>query len=115
MPAPSCLSNPSVQTAIAIAVPVLGGWLSGIQTKKQIKSWYENLKLPNCRPPNWVFPPVWTTLYTGMGYASYVIWKQGNGFKGAAKWPLVLYGSQLALNFAWTPLFFGMHELKYVR
>lgn len=110
----SFFSKPAVQIAGAILLPNIGGWISGIQTKQHIKTWYETLQLPKCRPPNWVFPIAWTTLYTTMGYASYVIWKQGNGFNGAARMPLILYGSQLALNFAWTPIFFGMHELKWV-
>ncbi|CAO1300924.1 unnamed protein product [Diamesa tonsa] len=107
------LSKPAVQIAAAVILPNIGGWAGGLITRSSLKPWYEGLKHPSFRPPNWVFGPTWTVLYSSMGYASYVVWKQGGGFSGAAKYPLMMYGTQLALNWAWTPIFFGLKNLKW--
>jgi benzodiazapine receptor len=48
-----------------------------------------------------------------MGYASYLIVKEQSNWKNAAL-PLSIYGTNLALNWAWTPIFFGAHEIKWV-
>lgn len=70
--------------------------------------WYAALKKPSWNPPGWVFGPVWTTLYTMMAVAAWLVWRQG-GFAKQRK-ALALFIVQLALNAVWTPLFFGLHR-----
>ncbi len=72
-------------------------------------SWYAGLKKPSWNPPPWIFGPAWTLLYILMACAAWMVWKRG-GFK-AQRVPLMLYLLQLALNAAWTPIFFGMHQM----
>jgi len=70
--------------------------------------WYASLNKPAWNPPGWIFGPVWTALYTLMAVAAWLVWKRG-GFATQRR-PLALFLVQLALNAAWTPLFFGLHR-----
>jgi len=69
-------------------------------------AWYQTLNKPSWNPPPWIFGPVWTLLYLGMAVAAWLVWKRGG--QGQV---LRLYVVQLALNAAWTPVFFGAHQL----
>jgi benzodiazapine receptor len=73
--------------------------------------WYLGLERPLLTPPGWVFGPVWTTLYTLMAVAAWLVWR-ARGLAGA-RGPLALFAIQLVLNAAWSPLFFGAHALGW--
>lgn len=68
-------------------------------------AWYESLRKPPLNPPGWVFGPVWSVLYLAIALAGWLVWRA----RPASPRPLVLWGSQLVLNAAWSPLFFGWH------
>ncbi|MCX7825429.1 MAG: tryptophan-rich sensory protein [Verrucomicrobiae bacterium] len=70
--------------------------------------WYARLRKPAWNPPNWVFGPVWTTLYIMMAVAAWRVWRLADN--GARRKALGLFLAQLALNAAWTPLFFGLKQ-----
>ena len=99
-------------------VPIAGGFLSSFlfSPRRPDKSddWYKDqLVKPWFTPPGWVFGPVWTILYGMMGYASYRILAQSS--RGTdVKVAFAAYALQLALNFTWTPVFFGYHQLLAV-
>lgn len=70
--------------------------------------WYSTLDKPSWNPPSWLFGPVWTTLYTMMAVAAWLVSLRG-GWRTQSR-PLALYLIQLALNAAWTPLFFRLRN-----
>ena len=88
---------------ITYAVFILGvvavGSLIGISTLPG--EWYEALKKPNFTPPNWVFGPVWATLYVLIGWVG----ARKSLYGGA----VALWWAQMALNFVWSPVFFALH------
>lgn len=99
----------TLRDSLALAVAVLITFcapLAGISSTPD--DWYAALAKPPWNPPGWIFGPVWTALYLMMATAAWLVWKR----EGWGK-PLWLYLAQLALNAAWTPIFFGAHQLGW--
>lgn len=92
-----------------IGVPIaLGAW-AGVVTSSNIVTWYEMLNRPSFRPPNWLFAPVWTSLYILMGISFFLILQTKSTLsKNAAIQFTVL---QMLLNTLWSFLFFYFHQL----
>ena len=86
------------------ALSVLGGAASGLATPPG--AWYAGLSKPSWTPPPWLFGPVWTVLYLMIGVAGWLLWSSRRDASGRRAF--TLFAIQLALNFAWTPVFFGL-------
>ena len=72
-------------------------------------SWYLSLKQPPLAPPAWIFAPVWTILYLSMGIALF-LYARKISYKNKS-WGYILFFTQLLVNLAWTPAFFGVKNI----
>ena len=89
---------------ISIILPLSIGAIAGIFTARAIPEWYATLNQPSFNPPNWIFGPVWTTLYLVMGISFFLIWKLESGKE--RNQAIVIFLVQLLLNFGWSFCFF---------
>lgn len=90
--------------ALCYGVSWIGSWV----TLPAIPAWYEGLAKPPFAPPNWLFGPVWGTLYGLMGLAAWRVWLHRE--RDDVRLALMLFFLQLALNLAWSFLFFGLRS-----
>lgn len=77
-------------------------------TRRSVKTWYPNLQRPSWTPPDWVFGPVWSTLYFMMALSSWLVWRDSPWT--IARPALLLFVVQLILNALWSILFFGLRR-----
>ena len=91
-----------------IVLAQLAGILGSLATFSAIDGWYATLVQPELAPPNWVFGPVWTTLYTLMGVAAWLVSRGDYGDKRPA---YAVFGLQLLLNTSWSLVFFGAEAI----
>ncbi|BBY74139.1 putative TspO/MBR-related protein precursor [Mycolicibacterium parafortuitum] len=96
--------KPWLALAISVLAVLLASGLGGLASNSA--QGYAQLRQPGFAPPSWVFGPTWTLLYALMAIAAWLVWRTGPAPE--TRRALVLYGVQLALNAAWTPLFFGL-------
>jgi benzodiazapine receptor len=89
--------------AISFGVAALGT----VATLDNVDGWYADADKASWNPPNWIFGPAWTLLYTLMSVAAWLVWRQRH--RVAVRTPLTIYVAQLVLNALWTPVFFGLY------
>jgi len=96
--------NRAMSLVLFLVLVVGGGLAIGFLTAPG--GWYAGLNKPAFNPPPSVFGPAWTVLYVLIALAGWRVWQRdGTG------WPMKMWWAQLALNFAWTPVFFGAHQI----
>ena len=96
------MKNLSVYIIFVVVVVALGA-LIGVNNVPG--EWYQSLQKPPFNPPNWIFGPVWTTLYVMIGIAGGRTW-----IMRPAGTRMRLWFTQLVLNFLWSPIFFGLQS-----
>jgi translocator protein len=95
-----------VTVPLIVFLGFLSGWLA--QSGEE-NAWYAALTKPELTPPGWAFPVAWTTLYIMLGLAlAMILHARGARLRGLG---IALFVVQLALNLAWTPVFFGAHQV----
>jgi len=92
---------------LSIGICQIAGFIGSIFTTPQIPTWYASLKKPIFNPPNWIFGPVWITLFVLMGISLFLVWRQGTA-ASHVRTGLTLFAVQLALNVLWSVAFFGL-------
>lgn len=99
----------AIKLIVSIAVCQAAGLIGSVFTFPAIAGWYSTIQKPSFTPPNWVFAPVWTTLFLLMGVSLYLVWNRGLENKNA-KTAVSVFGVQLGLNILWSVLFFGFQN-----
>lgn len=107
-------TSPSVRAWLGLAALIVAcnglGFLSAmVVNPDQTQPFFLALQRPVWAPPPWLFAPAWTTLYTLMAIATWLVWRHSAG--AARRNAMLMFGVQLALNLAWTPVFFGWHAI----
>jgi tryptophan-rich sensory protein len=98
--------------AASIVICQLAGIIGSFFTVSSVNTWYIGLTKPSFNPPNWVFSPVWITLFLLMGISLYIVWDKGIKTK-QSKTAVSIFGVQLVLNTLWSILFFGLKSPLY--
>ena len=93
----------------SILLPHLVGTVGALFTFPSIASWYMLLEKPSFTPPDWLFGPVWSTLYVLMGISLFLVVR--HAIKGSSIRAVQLFFLQLFLNLLWSIVFFGSHSI----
>jgi benzodiazapine receptor len=102
----------TLKLVTSLTICLFAGFIGSIFTGPSIPTWYATLIKPSFNPPDWIFAPVWTTLFFLMGISLYLVWNKGLQDK-KVKTSLFTFGVQLVLNVLWSFLFFGLHSPFY--
>ena len=100
------LNNKYLSLVIIVLITFLASAIGGVVTSIYKEPWYSQIIQPSFSPPQWIFGPVWTTLYILMSIA---IWFHWINFKN--KKTLIIYLVHIFFNSIWSVIFFGFHQI----
>lgn len=92
-----------VAAAAAICVAAMGGLMTNLGP------WYQQLKQPAWKPPDWAFGPIWTVIFSLAAAAGVIAWRRAPT-RAKREWLLVLFALNGFLNMLWTLLYFRLHR-----
>jgi len=101
--------RPLASLAVAVLACELLGSLGNLASAGGVTEWYPTLTKPAYTPPNWVFGPVWVTLFALMGVAVWLVWRQGLDTR-PVRIALALFAVHFVFNVAWSGAFFGLRS-----
>ncbi len=98
-----------IKFILSISLCLLVGAIAAYFTQSSVNTWYTTLQKPSFNPPNWIFAPVWTTLYCLMGISLFLTWNKGNN-NTQRQTAIGLFLAQLFFNGLWSFAFFMMQS-----
>jgi tryptophan-rich sensory protein len=105
--------RPLLALAIAILAVEIVGASGSIFTVQGLGTWYDTLRQPALAPPNWVFEPVWTTLFALIGVALWLVWRQVDSSPQEARLGFGVFVLHFVFNLGWSAVFFGFQEIGW--
>ena len=100
-------SNKFVYLTLFLFLSYFMSWWGGYITDYFKEPWYSTIIKPSFNPPDWVFAPIWISLYLLIGYASWLMWASRNNTQKI----LNIYFIHLIFNASWTVAFFAFHQI----
>lgn len=96
-----------------VAIEILGGLSGWLSNSGYGNAWFDSLLKPSFMPPGPVFGVVWPILYALLGIALALVLAEPPSDR--RRTALILFFVQLALNFAWSPVFFAGHDINLAK
>lgn len=105
------VERPIVALVVAILAVEVVGASGAVFTVQGLGAWYDSLQQPALAPPNWVFGPVWTTLFALIGVALWLVWRQADADPEAVRLAVGVFTVHFLFNLGWSAVFFGAREI----
>jgi len=96
-----------IKLFLSLGLCLSAGFIGAIFTRQSVSTWYQTINKPSFNPPNWIFSPVWTTLFILMGISLFLVWQKGLSEKNI-RVALLIFLIQLIFNTMWSLVFFGL-------
>ncbi len=101
------LKNKFISFFLFFIITYSASFIGGMATISFKEPWYSQLIKSNLNPPDWVFAPVWTTLYFMMTLAIWIYWHSKNKEMNT----VYIYFIHIVFNTTWSIIFFGLHQI----